>query len=110
MQILGVQGVGQAQHQGHVGIGPHRPPVRLEEIRHVVAHRAHADHVHAGIAPALELVAGGMIADAALVDLHVLHADAAEAHHQARVFAARPRWWVTRSSASATARPARGGR
>jgi hypothetical protein len=77
--------VGQTQHQRDIGIGTDRPPVGIEKIADVVPHRADADHIDAGLAPALKLSARGMVADAALVDLRVLHRDAAEAHHQAGI-------------------------
>jgi hypothetical protein len=60
-----------------------RPPVGIEKIGDIVPHWADADHLDAGVAPALKVAARGMVADAALVDLRVLHRDAAEAHHQA---------------------------
>ncbi len=83
VQVFAVQRVRQAQHQRDIGIGADRPPVGTEKIVDVVPHRADADHLDAGVAPALEVAARGMVADAALVDLRVLHRDAAEAHHQA---------------------------
>jgi hypothetical protein len=42
-------------------------------------------HLDAGRAPPFEVTARGMVADAALVDLRVLHRDAAEAHHETGV-------------------------
>ena len=83
MQILAVQRVRQTQHQRDIGIGTDRPPVGIEKVGDVVPHRTDADHLDAGVAPALKVAACGMVADAALVDLRVLHRDAAEAHHQA---------------------------
>jgi hypothetical protein len=82
VQLFAVQRVCQTQHQRDIGIGADRPPVGLEKIGDVVPHRADADHLDAGVAPALKVAARGMVADAALVDLRVLHRDAAEAHHK----------------------------
>ena len=55
VQILAVQRVRQTQHQRDIGIGADRPPVGIEKIGDVVPHRADADHLDAGVAPALKL-------------------------------------------------------
>ena len=79
MQILSVQRVGEAQHQGEVRVRSYGPPVRRQKFRHVITYRTHTNHINSGFTPALELFARRVITNTALVDLHILHTDTAEA-------------------------------
>ena len=86
VQVFGVQRVGQAEHERHVGIRANRPPVGFEEVGDIVTHRADTHNIDSGRAPRFELTLGGVIGDAALIDLHVLHADTTETHDKFGVF------------------------
>ena len=85
MQPLLVQRVGQSEQERSVGIGPHRQPLRIEEVRRVLLEGTHVDEVDAVVPAALEPAPRDVASDPARVDLCVLQRDPAEHHHQLRV-------------------------
>ena len=86
MQVFGMQGVGEAKHERHVGIRADWPPIGFEEVGDIVTNRADTNNIDSGRSPSFELTLGGVIGDATLIDLHVLHADTTETHHKFGVF------------------------
>ena len=49
MSVLDHERVGEAEHEGHVGRGPGRDPVRAQLLGQVVPQRADQHQLHAGV-------------------------------------------------------------
>jgi hypothetical protein len=79
-ESLDGQHVRQREHDGDVGAGDGRPPFAL--ARGVVAQRGDGHDAPAAVAKALQRTAGRVLGGATGVHCRVLHADAAETHHQ----------------------------
>ena len=86
MEIVRHQGMRHPQHDGNVAVGPARPPLCVEIIRHVVLYRADVHELHSTPFQVLQLVPGSVRAQTACHDLGILHGNAAEAHDQPGVF------------------------
>ena len=69
MQVFGMQGVGEAKHERHVGIRADWPPIGFEEVGDIVTNRADTNNIDSGRSPSFELTLGGVIGDATLIDL-----------------------------------------
>ena len=84
MKPLAVQRMGQAEHDGDIGVRSAGPPVRLHEVSHVFLERRDVHELRVRPDKPLELIRGGVSAKATVRDLGVLEGDAAETHHQFR--------------------------
>ena len=76
------QGVRKTEHDGDVGVRSGREPLRVEEVRHVVAQGTHVDEGDPRLARLAHVAALGVAGDAAVVDLAVLERHPSEADHE----------------------------
>ena len=82
MQSLRHQRVGQAEHDGHVGVRTRHQHVGVEEVRRIVLERGDADELGPGSARRAQPVANGVLPAAARLNLTVLECEAAEGDDQ----------------------------
>ena len=76
------QGMCESEHDRDVAVRPGRKPLRVEEVRHVVAQGTHVDEGDSGLARLAHVAALGVAGDAAVVDLAVLERHPSEADHE----------------------------